>query len=67
MKGLKTIAKKSQNIIQHDRSTWIKLYYDFSTDSVSMKATKDNCLVTQLINPNTEEDIKEAIERWKRL
>jgi hypothetical protein len=67
MKGLKTIARKSQNINQRDRSTWIKLYYDFSTDTVSMKATKNNCMVTQLINPNTEEDIKEAVERWKRL
>jgi len=67
MKGLKSIARKSQSIKQQDRSTWIKIYYDFSTDTVSTKATANNCLVTQLINPNSEDDIKEAIERWKRL
>ena len=67
MKGLKTIAKKSQNIVNRDRSTWIKLYYDFSTDTVTTKETSDNFFVTQLINPNSEEDIVEVIERWKRL
>lgn len=67
MKGLKTIVKKSQNIINQDRTTWIKLYYDFSTDTVSTKQTKDNFYITQLINPNTEDDIVEVVERWKRL
>lgn len=67
MKGLKQIAKKSQKIKQSDRSTWIKIYYDFSTQTVSTRQTEDNLYVTQLINPNTEADILEAIERWKRL
>ena len=67
MKGLKAIAKKSQNIKQGDRTTWIKIYYDFDTDTVSMKQTENNCFVTSLINPNTEEDIIEAVERWSRL
>ena len=67
MKGLKTIAKKSQSIQQTDRSNWIKIYYDFDTNTVSTRQTDNNCYVTQLINPNTEDDIKEAIERWKRL
>lgn len=67
MKGLKAVAKKSQNIKQTDRSTWIKIYYDFASQTVSTKQTDNNCYVTQLINPNTEADIIEAIERWKRL
>ena len=67
MKGLKAIAKKSQNIKQTDRTTWIKIYFDFATQTVSTKQTESNCYVTQLINPNSEEDIQEAIERWKRL
>ena len=67
MKGLKTIAKKSQNIVNYDRATWIKIYYDFATDTVTTKQTNDNFFVTQLINPNSEADIKEVVERWKRL
>ena len=67
MKGIKEVVKKSQSINQADHSTWIKLYYDFSSNTVSMKETKGNCFVTNLINPNTEADIIEAIERWKRL
>jgi len=67
MKGLKTIARKSQDIKQSDRTTWIKIYYDFASDTVSTKQTDNNCFVTSLINPNTEADIEEAIERWKRM
>jgi hypothetical protein len=67
MKGLKTVVEKSQNIKQTDRSTWLKLYYDFKTKAVSTRHTTNNCFITQLINPNTEADIIEAIERWKRL
>lgn len=67
MKGLKTIVKKSENIKSNDRSTWIKIYYDFESNTVSTKKTENNCFVTHLINPNTEADIIEAVERWKRL
>ena len=67
MRGLKAIVNKSQAIKQADRATWIKIYYDFETKAVSTKQTDNNCFVTTLINPNTEENIIEAIERWKRL
>ncbi len=67
MKGLKTVVKKSQHIEQTNWSSWLPIYYDFATDTVSIRPTNNNCYITKLIRPNTEEDIIEAIERWKRL
>lgn len=67
MKGIDAIVKKSQSIICEDRSTWIDLYYNFESDTVYTKAGKDRFKVTSLINPNTPDDIIEAVERWKRM
>ena len=67
MRGLANIVKKSQDIICEDWSTWLPIYYDFDTKTVSAKQTANNCYVTKLINPCTKEDVIEAIERWKRL
>lgn len=67
MRGLSAVVKKSQSIDQHNWSSWVKIYYDFETDTVSTKQTDNNFFVTSLCNPNTKEDIIEAIERWKRL
>ena len=67
MKGLKTIVKKSQAIDQHDRNTWISIYYDFSTKAVSTRETDNNFYVTKLIRPCSEKDVIDAIERWRML
>ena len=67
MKGLANVVKKTQNIVCEDWSTWLSIYFDFDTQTVSTKQTDNNCYVTKLINPCTKDDIIEAIERWKRL
>ena len=66
MKNIKAVVKKSQNIIQTDRSTWVRLYYSPTKDTVYTSEGEGRFHVTNLINPNTEEDIKEVVERWKR-
>lgn len=67
MKNVNNVVKKSQNIINKDRSTWLPLYYSFEKDSVYTTAADGRFLVTNLINPNGFEDIIKVVEHWKRI
>lgn len=67
MKGLKETAKKSKAIRQRDISSWLPIYYNFKTDTVYTSEGEGRHFVTKLIRENTPEEIKETIERWKRL
>lgn len=64
MKNIKNVVKQSQKA---DPQHWIPLYYDYSTKGVYTTSGPDRSLVTHLINPNTEADIIEVVERWFRL
>lgn len=64
MKNINNVVKKSQAILCEDRSTWIDLFYDIEKDTVYTTAGANRSKVTTLINPNTAEDIKEAVKRW---
>ena len=65
MNNILTIAEQSKSINSRDKSTWIELYYSFAHDSVHTKPGEDRFFVTYLINPNTPEDIRNAVNRWK--
>ena len=67
MKGLKETAKKSKAIRQRDINSWLPIYYSFKTDTVYTSEGESRYFVTKLIRENTAEEIKETIERWKRL
>ena len=67
MKNLKRISKASQSITTGDRATWISLYYSIADDAVYPCEGEGRYFVSNLINPNTEADIVEAVEAWKRL
>lgn len=67
MKGLKETAKKSKTIRQSNISSWLPIYYNFKTETVYTSEGEGRHFVTKLIRENTPEEIKEAIERWKRL
>lgn len=60
MKGLSAIAKKTQGA----KGAMIPLYYSIGQDKVSTEQKDGFYLVTYLINPNTPEQIKKAVERW---
>ena len=61
MKGLKALAKATQNILWNDKSTWIPLYYSIEEDKVYTKEREDRIFITNLINPQTERDIEETV------
>jgi len=67
MKGLKTVAKATQNIIQKDKSTWVPLYYNVSEDKVYMKPGDRRYLLTTLINVCTEKDIEESVHYFMNM
>lgn len=67
MKNTKTIADASKNIITRDRNTWITIYYSISEDAVYTEPTNNAIKVSELINPNTEQDIIDLVEWWKKL
>lgn len=67
MKGLKAVAKATQNIIQKDRSTWIPLYYNVSEDKVYMEPGDGRYLMTTLINTCTEKDVEESVHYFMNM
>ena len=67
MRGLSEVSKKSQSIVQRDRETWVPVYYSIQKDSVSTTEGEDRYYVTDLIRPNSPEEIRETVERWKRM
>lgn len=64
MKNIKNVVKQSQKANQ---AHWIPLYYDYSTKGVYTTPGEDRSLVTHLINPNTEQDIIDVVNRWFNL
>lgn len=67
MKNVKQVAERTNNIISRDRSTWITLYYSIQDDAVYAEPINGTHKVCDLLNPNTEQDIIDTIEWWKRL
>lgn len=74
MRGAETVAKASQDIIQSDQRTWIKIYYDYAADRVmteddyrSLHDKSSAYAVTELIRPNTEAEIADAVRKWNYL
>ena len=64
MKNLKRLSELSNKA---NNKNWMPLYYSFDTDSVYAKPGQNRILVTYLINPNTPQDIKDTVDRWKRM
>lgn len=67
MKNLKEIAKLTEGINQKDRNSWIKLFYSMKDDAVYSTEGEGRFLVTNLISANKPEDIRDVVERWKRM
>ena len=64
MKNSQTIANKTKNTRSYDKTTWIPLFYSFAQDAVYTVPSNDRFQVTTLINPNTKEDIEQAVKRF---
>lgn len=62
MKGLKEVALATRGTVQG--MIEIPLYYSIREDKVYTSDGDGRYYVTNLINPNTEEDIKRAVRRW---
>ena len=67
MKNVNNVVKKTQNIINKNRSTWLPLYYSYKKDSVYTPPADGRFFVTTLINPNEADDIIEVVDRWKNM
>ena len=67
MKNIEKVSEMSKNIVTRDRSTWLPLFYSFGENAVYTIPGNDRFHVTDLINPNTPEDIENAVERFKNL
>lgn len=61
MKGLKTVASATKNINIKDPLTYIPLYYSVLEDTVYMQDGENRYFMTNLINPQKEKDIEEAV------
>lgn len=59
MKGLEEVARESQSL---KRGQTLAIYYDLSNSEVNTLGIGDK--VTDLIRPNTEEEIRRAVNRW---
>lgn len=59
MKGCKEVAIESQKL---KRGQTMPIYYDLSNSTVNTDGFGD--MVTELIRPNTEEEIERAVNRW---
>lgn len=71
IRGADHVAKASQKIIPNKYTTWIDIYYDYSTGTVMTQTDYDKLAdkshaygVTQLIRPNTADEIKDTVRRW---
>ena len=67
MKNTKEVADMTQRIDSWDKSTWVTLYYSIQDDAVYATPTNGAHKICELINPNTESDIIDTVEWWKRL
>lgn len=64
MKNLKMISDRTQTITPQ---TPIPLYYSIEKKEAYTNPGSGRFHVTNLINPNSPEDIQEVIERWLRM
>ena len=55
------MAKKTQSINCKDKDTWVKLYYSVREDRVFSEEGECRYFMTNLINPQSEKDIEEAV------
>lgn len=67
MRNTKRVSVLSQNIVSSNRATWIPLYYSIENNAVYTKDGAGRFKVTDLINPNTQEDIEKAVSRYMSL
>lgn len=70
MKNLKKVAEESRinmnfAMTMGNNNMWLPLYYSDEKDAVFTEPGKGRELVTHLLNPCTEKEIKEIITRWK--
>ena len=59
IKGLEEVARESENL---NRCSVLPIYYDMADGRVNTEGVGD--YVTDLIRPNTEEEIEMAVKRW---
>lgn len=69
--GADKVAKASQGIDQRNWRTWMDIYFDISTNTVMTEEDRNGLAdtshtygVTQLIRPNTAEEVEDAVRRW---
>lgn len=70
LNGVDKVAQASQNIVQKNRNTWLPIYYDIKNKTVltedDYKKLKDKThifKVTELIKPNTAEEIERVVNK----
>lgn len=61
MRNLKEVAQESY------RKGWTPLYYDIKHDAVFTEDGEDRFYVTELIRPNTSDEIEAVVRRWLSL
>ena len=61
VKNAAKIAELSKLVTPFNK---MPLYYNMNTKTVYNKPGKDRSFITNLINPNTEEDIIDTVNRW---
>ena len=67
MNNLESISNMSQSIVAINKETWLPIYYSPSENEVYTEAGEGRYMITNLINPNTPDDIREAIDFWKKM
>jgi len=58
MRNLRAVAQESY------RKGWTPLYYDIKHDAVFTEDGEDRFYVTDLIRPNTSQEIEAVVRRW---
>ena len=71
--GAEKVAKAPQKIRQGDWGSWENIYFDLNTktvmmayDKIRLKDDSNVFKVCQLIRPNTEQEITDAVMAWLR-
>ena len=64
MKGLKKLSEQTQSINFRDRASWVKLYYSIKEDTVYSGPGDGRYFICNLINPNSEYDIKKTVNQF---
>ena len=67
MRNVKELSEKTQKIKYKDRSTWVTLYYSVKEDAVYSEQGEGRYKMCDLINPNTEQDIVEAVHYFMNM